>query len=368
MSKRILIGCYEVPGYGGVSAASYQLFERLQKDGLDVFYLTIIEGRDEEFYLFNYGENYANPKILSNVSACTLSEELFGLHPELAQAIESCQAEILVGMGYIAALLMKRAAPDIPLIFLPSGCQQVKDQLGKHRDFLSLQSQLLNTEDTLALSHLLEKETVKLSSLIIPHSESMQFLFQRFFPNQAGKLYGEVIWRAEWIFQGASKYSSLAKPFAERDIDVLFVASSWGRPEKNFSFVEQLVLHLENLQVHLVGECPDPPSQVTHHSLITDREKLFGVMGRAKTVVCPSVFDAAPGILYEASALGCNIIASKNCGNWKICHSSLLTDPFTVETVVQNIRLSLEKKLPDNMEYFFQTNSYANLVHVLEVF
>ncbi|MCZ6799436.1 MAG: hypothetical protein O7F12_03015 [Nitrospirae bacterium] len=368
MSKRILIGCYEVPGYGGVSTASYQLYEHLQRDGLDVSYLTIIDGRDEEFYLFMFGENYANPKNLSNVSVCELNGKLLGRHPELTSSLDACRAEVMVGMGYIAALLMKRGMPKTPLIFLPSGCQQIKDQLAKHGDFLSLQSQLLNTKNRSALSHQEEKEAVKLSNLIIPHSDSMQFLFQHFFPNQVGKLYDEVIWRAEWIFQGASCYSFLAKPFSERDIDILFVASSWERPEKNFPFVRQLVPHLKDVRVHLIGECHDPLSQVTHHSLITNRDELFRIMGRTKTVVCPSVFDAAPGILYEASALGCNIIASKNCGNWKICHPSLLANPFTVETVVQNIRLSLEKKLPDNMDYFFQTKSYDNLVHILEVF
>ena len=83
MRKRVLIGCYEIPGYGGVSTASYQLFEYLQRDGLEVCYLNIIDGRDEEYYTYMFSENYANPKNLPNVSVCALNGELFGRHPEL---------------------------------------------------------------------------------------------------------------------------------------------------------------------------------------------------------------------------------------------------------------------------------------------
>ena len=58
MRKRVLIGCYEIPGYGGVSTASYQLFEYLQRDGLEVCYLNIIDGGDEEYYTYMFSENY----------------------------------------------------------------------------------------------------------------------------------------------------------------------------------------------------------------------------------------------------------------------------------------------------------------------
>ena len=30
--------------------------------------------------------------------------------------------------------------------------------------------------------------------------------------------------------------------------------------------------------------------------------------------------DAAPGILFEGAVMGCNLVASKNCGNWEVCH------------------------------------------------
>jgi len=362
VSKRILIGCNEIPGYGGASTSSYKLFELLQRDGLEVSYLNIINPKDEEFYLFGFGENYDNPRNLSNVSVGALNPESLSHTEELTRLIQAQRPDVMVAMSSLTARIMKQAAPNIPIIFFSSGCGQAQG------DFLSLKNHLLDSNYQPVLPHDDEKEAVKLSNLVITHSDSIQFLFQRFYPNFFGKMYGEVIWKAEWIYQGAREYSFLAQPFSTRDIDVLFVASSWDRPEKNFPFVQELLPHLQDFQVHLVGECPVQLSHVTQHSLISKREEMFRLLGRAKTLVCPSSFDAAPGILFEASALGCNIITSQNCGNWKICHPSLLADPFNVETVLDQIRLSLENKLPDNMDYFFRTKSYDNLVHILEVF
>ncbi len=52
-NKRILVSCFEVPGYGGANTAGYHLFERLHKDGWDVHYLNIINREDIiHYYMF----------------------------------------------------------------------------------------------------------------------------------------------------------------------------------------------------------------------------------------------------------------------------------------------------------------------------
>jgi hypothetical protein len=108
------------------------------------------------------------------------------------------------------------------------------------------------------------------------------------------------------------------------------------------------------------------PSAI-HHELIAGREDLFRLMGRAKTVVCPSLCDAAPGILFEGSALGCNIVTSRNTGNWRLCHDELLAEPYTASEFVSKIGRSLSKKFEDHMDYFLQANSYQKLIDVLSV-
>jgi glycosyltransferase involved in cell wall biosynthesis len=132
--------------------------------------------------------------------------------------------------------------------------------------------------------------------------------------------------------------------------------------------VKGIVSQCCDLAVHVVGEVDRRLKGVTHHDFIVRREDLYDLMGRAKTLVCPSLFDAAPGVLYEASTMGCNIVASRNCGNWQICNDQLLVDPYTLIGFVKRSHLSLARKLADNMEFFLETDSYQDLAEVLRVF
>ncbi|MGH7801671.1 MAG: glycosyltransferase [Thermodesulfobacteriota bacterium] len=401
MSKRILLGCFEPPGYGGAATAAYKLFEMMQDDGFDVCYLNLIEEQDADYFRYVFGENLGNPKGLHNVYSCSLNGPNYIPHQELVDLINYMSPDILVGIGWIAALLMKRAAPEKRSIFLTSGCELVKDNIsiGKVKDFISLNESIRRSKRKPALAlhyadydgwklfepafsqrqthpvyngalpaSYFEKEAARISNLIVTHSDTIRFLYQYLFPSYIEKVYPDVIWFAEWIHKDALNYSGLQKPFYERDIDILFIASAWSRPEKNYKLVNEIVSRCNGLNIHIVGEVEEKLTNAEHHGLVTKREELFGLLGRAKTVVCPSLFDTAPGILFEASTIGCNIIASKNCGNWQICNETLLVDPFKLDNFLEKIQLSLQKKYEDNMEYFIKTDSYKNLLDTILVF
>jgi glycosyltransferase involved in cell wall biosynthesis len=174
-----------------------------------------------------------------------------------------------------------------------------------------------------------------------------------------------VFWFAEWVAHDAAEYSSLALPFAERDIDVLFVASTWMRKEKNFGLVADIAERVPGFSVHVVGEFPESIPSVTHHGFVGTRADLFRIMGRARTVVCPSSFDAAPGILFEASVMGCNVVASKNCGNWELCNEQLLVTEYTADAFAESIRRAHSAKFADHMTRFLNRSSYRTLKDVL---
>jgi glycosyltransferase involved in cell wall biosynthesis len=148
---------------------------------------------------------------------------------------------------------------------------------------------------------------------------------------------------------------------------VLFIAGSWTRPEKNYALVSKLVSSLKGLNIHIVGEAESRADHAIHHGLIVKREDLFSLLGRTKALVCPSLFDAAPGILFEGSAMDCNLVASKNCGNWKICNERLLVDPFTPEEFLKKTVLSVSEKFDDNMSFFLKTDSYHSLLDTLSL-
>src|SRR6266849_2511804 len=129
MNRKILFGCYEIPGYGGANTATYQLFQLMREDKFDVFYLNIIDEQDADYYRYVFGDNFGNPKSLTHVYNCTLNRSLYDSHPELTALIRELSPDVLIGVDFIAALLMKQAYPEKKLIFLTAGCQQVKDSV-----------------------------------------------------------------------------------------------------------------------------------------------------------------------------------------------------------------------------------------------
>jgi len=75
--------------------------------------------------------------------------------------------------------------------------------------------------------------------------------------------------------------------------------------------------------------------------------------------------DAAPGILFEASVMGCNVVASKNCGNWELCNDRLLVRDYTADAFAKAILRSQTAKIPDHMDLFLDRSSYIALKDVL---
>jgi hypothetical protein len=76
--------------------------------------------------------------------------------------------------------------------------------------------------------------------------------------------------------------------------------------------------------------------------------------------------DASPGVLFEASAMGCNVVASRNCGNWRLCHHELLAPRCEASDFVDRIRRSLTSPHPDGRDRF--RGGYVKLLDALEQF
>jgi glycosyltransferase involved in cell wall biosynthesis len=359
--KKVLLGCFEVPGWGGLTTATYQLFELMQNAGLDVLYLNLIPERYVEFFKQRFGPSYGNPRGLRNVHHQILTDDVIDPQPALSETLEALAPDAVVGVGDFAAYVMKRASPKRRLIFLTSGCQQVS----KVSPFSAQEGRIEETREMPPIVHSQEQAAVIFSDLIVTHSDMTRSVYLHFYPDHAHKIHEEVIWFAEWIHQDAARHGDAIRPFEKRDIDALFVANTWSREEKNYALVKALAPRLDGLSVHLVGEVPERVPGITYHGLIGERAKLFDLMGRTRTVVSPSLFDAAPGILFEGSAMGCNVVASRNCGNWFLCNEALLAEPFTVDTFVEKIGLGRTRKMPDNMDRFFRFQSYDKWIRLL---
>ncbi len=375
MSKKILIACYEVPGHGGASTSSYNLFRMLQHDGLQVHYMNIIRPEHQPYYKYVFGDDYGNPAKLDNVYNCILDDKKsYGkADANITELVGSLDPEIIIGVHYLAVFLIKEAFDKIPLIYYASGCMQMQELLRQHKEssFLSFFNNIekennahINSPEILNYQ---EKVAVEKADLILTHSEMVRSLYNYFYPFN-GKIYDDAIWKFEWIYNDAHEHKHLAKPFNEREIEVLFVSTDWNRVEKNKSMLLDILSNLENYNVSVVGEIEKSYGHVNYANIVSDRNKLFKIMGNSKSVISVSSYDPAPGILYEASAMGCNIVASKNCGNWQICNEQLLVDDYTKQGFLDNINLCTKRKLKDNKDFFIRSESYKKLFDILDLF
>ncbi len=336
----------------------------MQQEGMNVSFVNIIPDSLTEFFQQKFGESLGNPQKLPNVYNCIIEGPLTldSMPLDLARLLNQLSPDVIVGKMWRAAFLLKRAAPQIPLIFLPSGSERLKTYIRQRRikSFLSLRD-FYNPPADATDTSFIEQETVRCSDLVVVHSEIMLSLYRNFFPFLNGKLHEEVVWYSDWVLQEASRYLRYKLPFNQRDIDLLFIANDWSRPEKNFELLKQVAFACPNLSIHVVGELAEELPCAKAHGLITNREEIHSLMGRAKAVVSPSVFDAAPNILFEASAMDCNLVCSKNCGNWQICNEALLADPFTPENFIRRVRLAATGRFKDNLNLFILKNSYQKL-------
>lgn len=360
---RVLHGCFEIPGWGGAATVAYTLFARMQGDGADAHYVNLVRADDLPLLVAAFGPDGGNPAGHRDVHTLVLPEPLWRPHASLAALIDSLRPDLLVARGFIAAWLMKRAAPGVPLAFLTSGSWQVKHRLhaGLIDDFLDFRRQVARGVPFAPARGDREWWAVAHSDLVVLHSPIVREAFAVFYPAHLGRVYANLISVADEVYESAAPFAALAQPFAARDIDVVFVASNWQRPEKNYPLLRRLVTARPDLRMHVIGALDDPTLPAVQHGIVADRAGLHALLGRAKVLVCPSRWDPAPGVLFEASAMGCNVVASPNCGNWELCHPALRA--AGPESFAGCLARALAAPLPDNRAHF--RGGYADLVDTL---
>lgn len=366
--RSVLLACYEVPGWGGAATASYRLLQCLRERGLDTSYLTLVDPEDADFFRLLFGPDAANPLGLDGVHPVLLNERLAAPQPELSRLVRDLDPDVMLAVGDAAALLLARAAPERPLVFLAAGFRQMDHGI-RRRNVRDLKEQMarIRRGGVPPIIHPSEAEAVERATLVVTHAPPVLEMARAFFPGYEGKIHPRVVWYAEWIHADARSFADRSRPWAERDVAVLFIANSWERPVKNYGLVEEMGRRVPHLRLHVVGEVPRRGHGLVHHGMLADRGTLFDLMGRARVVASPSLFDAAPGILFEAATLGCNVVASRNCGNWELCHESLLAEPLEPGVFADRLERAAAEPLESRLGDFLASGSLRDLAETLEV-
>jgi len=366
-NRRLLLCCYEVPGYGGASTAGYDLFRRMTSDGIDAQFVNLIAERDWEFFSNTFGPQLGNPACLPGVHNFVVSS-VGRPQLELQDFIEDGSPDVIVGIGAVATSILQENARRRRLVFYAGGCGQAEIMIlaGYAADAMGLQRVFERARYAPRILSRSERNSFRAADLVIANSSMTREFFAHTFAREVGKIYRRIVWSAEWTYQSARQYRSSARPFEEREIGLLFAASSWDRAIKNYAMVKRIAARCPHVAIHIAGDVSSRVPGAVHHGLISNRA-LIELMGDTRTVVCPSLVDSAPGILYEASAMGCNIVTSRNCGNWSLCHPDLLAERCHVDEFIQCVNRSLTRSYPDNIGRFLDHGSYSDLVETLMV-
>ncbi len=365
---RVLLASTDPPSVGGSSTASLDLFRRMLADGWDVHYVHVVHDVDAAFHQMDFDGRLGEVDGAPNLHYCCVPEMSGTFRPGLASLVATIAPTVSVGFGFLATGLLKAAAPDRRAVFVTGTCRQAQDFVtsGRARDAVDLEQGLAAGSITPRIINRSEEVAVDRCDLLVTHSDQTKAMFERFFAESIGKMYPSAVSFAEWIAAGAEPWKHLARAFAERDIDVLFVASDWGRVEKNYALVSRLGRRLDGLRVHVAGDVPHPLRGAVHHGFLPDRGTLFELMSRTKSIVCPSLIDAAPGVLFEGAVMGCNLVASKNCGNWAVCHPDLVVEPFDEAHMAERIHLATTGRYDDRLDHFTTQGAYRELTAIIQ--
>jgi glycosyltransferase involved in cell wall biosynthesis len=340
------------------------------RDGHDVHFLNVVELTQADRIARTFGSGAGNPRALPNVRTCFLEGPRNETRHEFTRLVDNVAPDAIVAHGYIAAALVAGSAPGRRLACITGSCRQARDWLetGWAWDMIGLSRLLDRRAYPPPVVEAVERTAMIGSHMVLTHSEQTQDMMQRFFPSLAHRIHPTVFSFAEWICEDADPFLPAARPFHERDIDLLFVASDWNRWEKNWPWVRTIARRRPRARVHVVGSVPEPIPGATHHGFLATRAALFELLARTRCVACPSRSDAAPGVLFEAAAMGCNVVASRNCGNWSLCHDALVADPFTVDALVACTDRAISARYDDNLDAYLARHSYDDLVATLTAF
>ncbi len=361
----VLHASFDAPGWGGGGTTAYALFARRQRDGARVHFVNLVTDGDATRLQRILGPEFDNPRRLADVHTCRLTGSWWRAHDELVALVERVRPDAILAHGFLATALMRFAAPRVPLVFLTTGSPRVKRLIesGELSDFAEFTHLLKRGVVFTVPPGDKELQAVDASDLVILHSPHMRVVYEHLFYGRMGKVYDALVSVADIVHGEVAPYASLSRPFEERDIDVIAVASEWTRIEKNYAAVRRVATTCPELRVHLVG-LAEPDNAPLHRHGLLPRAEVFALLGRAKALICPSLFDAAPGVLFEAALLGCNVVASRNCGNWTLCPEQLLAR--SPEEFAACARRAVKAPLPANVEPFL--GGYADLVETVEAF
>lgn len=364
--RRLLSVCRGVPEWGDANPWAYALHAVLRAAGFDALLVPLLTAADAAYFDHVLGPDCADPDALGGVQPCAIADAPEQPPAALAALVAAWAPDVAIAWEVETARLLRRVAAELPLVLVSTRCARLDDLIatGAVRDFLGFRAAVARGVRFPVAAGDAERTALDACDLLLLPSALAHAAQAHLFPTHVGKMYARAISAAEPMSAAAERYGALRRPFAERDIDVTFVAGSWQPAARGLPLVARTCARFPDRQVALIGEGGAPGA--AHRLGVLPRRALFEVLGRSKVVVAAGLADPAPAGWFEASAMHCNLVASPNCGPWELCPEPLRVADAVPAAFFECIARALMEPLPDHRPRFLDGGT-AELLETLAV-
>ena len=372
---KILLTSTQSPGNGGAATNLYKLNKYFLEQNINVYCLFFLCNK-EDTDIINI-----DPDNLGNVSfiRCFWKDgRLLDYDKNTNQYIEYSndyknnfkekiitylggEPDIVWAKNYMSPITSKILFPDSKIYYLVSGVYFMSLLNNFSDENISAQKVLQNWDsyekkinsykDTVDYTNIKQElKTIKMVDGIIFNSTLTKQLLKLFYKDN--------------IKNYEIKNTSLMKDlnndscdFTQREYDIIFVCSQLWRKIKNPNFAKELFLdkRLENYNKIVIGDGDLFDGLSIKNLTIMKQQPNYVVldyMKKSKLLLLPSLFDSSPNTLYEAIECGCNILTSKNIGNWELFNQeSICDDVYNKNEWLTKIENNLIKQISNNFGF-----------------
>ncbi len=261
--------------------------------------------------------------------------------------------------NYKAFTCLLRQVDSSQVLFSPSGLRHIstlttyynKTDLEK---FFSKSDNTIEFDTSLDLYTFIQKYDVYLEKYIfgqlkyiMPNSDVTFDIIQNSY-DVTGKLLPYV--NITFIDYDSSKID--VRNWANRKYDIAFCCHSWKRAVKNYGFFRELVIALNTIKKYkilIVGLFQKPAIIGDNVSSIQhlDHNELIKTFKNVKLYCMNSFYDSNPNTLKEALQEGCQVLVTRNIGNFSMFDTNnIVDDPADLKEWCTKIQGILESKKP----------------------
>ena len=369
---RILLSSTQFPGNGGAATNTYKLHKFFSKETNHSVYCIFFLANKEDATTIDF-----DPEKIGNIGflyCCAINGQLqnfdcktgtfseYDSHflKEFRQKITDILGgypDIILAKNYRAPITTSFLFPTVQNIYyLVSGVYYLTLLNNNNSNNVSAQNLLeniknYNLEQYKQNTNIKQEiQSLELAKRVIFNSELTCTLFQTFYKD---KIKDFSIVNTS-LFQNIVSLSK--ENLCSRTYDLFFICSDFNRKIKNCKFVKKLFQQKEfkSLKKLVIGHGSLFDTDIPNIVILPPQPNhlISSFMKQCKVLVFPSLFDSSPNTVYEALESGCNVVISKNIGNWRKFHvDSVCNDVYDEKEWILKIEKNLKQKVNHDIEF-----------------